>query len=118
MDPDFGGYFMDEDGNILGIPEIRRRLISGAPLVVNQDVRGFTMVLGKGSYPWYLSKNIFRYACSQRNEFDHETERKNRIDYELIPDGYRDELLLEPEITKRGSKIVYTNDEDFFWQNP
>jgi len=118
MDPDFGGYFKDEEGNILGIPEIRRRLISGAPLVVNQDVRGFTKILGRGSYPWYLSKNIFRYTCAQRSEFNHETERKDRIYYELIPDGYREELLLESEITKRGSRIFYTNDEVLFWQNP
>jgi hypothetical protein len=118
MDPDFGGYFKDETGQIVGIPEIRRRLIDGEPLIVNKDVRGFTKILGKGSYPWYLSKNIFRYACPQSSEFNHETERNGRVYYEVIPDGYREELLLEPEVTKRGSKIIYTNDEDLFWQNP
>jgi hypothetical protein len=118
MDPDFGGYFMDENGNILGIAEIRHRLIAGEPLLANRDVKGFTLVLGKGSYPWYLSKNIFRYACSRHNEFDQETTRKDKVYYELIPDGYREELLLEPEMTKRGNKIIHVNDETLFWQNP
>jgi hypothetical protein len=25
---------------------------------------------------------------------------------------------LEPEITKRGTQIVYINDEELFWQKP
>jgi hypothetical protein len=118
MDPDFGGFFMDEHGNLLGVAEIRRRLVNGEPLVANRDVRGFTVFLGKGSYPWYLSKNIFKHACAQRSEFDQETDRKDKVYYALIPDGYREELLLEPEITKRGTRIVYINDEELFWQKP
>ncbi len=118
MDPDFGGYLMDEKGNLLGIPEIRRRLVAGERLVANRDVKGFTLVLGKRSYPWYLSKNIFKYACAQRSEFDQETDRKEKVYYALIPDGYREELLLEPEITKRRTRIVYINDEELFWRKP
>jgi hypothetical protein len=118
MDPDMGGYFTDEAGNLLGIVEIRRKLIAGQPLLPNRDVKGFTMVLGKGSYAWYLSKNSFRYTCSQRSEFDQETIRKDKVYYELIPDGFEEELILEPQTTSRGSKIVYVNDENLFWQKP
>jgi hypothetical protein len=88
MDPDMNGYFTDETGNFLGIPEIRHRLIAGQSLLPNRDVKGFTMVLGKGSYPWYLSKNVFRYACSQRSEFDQETPKQGKAFYVLIPDGF------------------------------
>jgi hypothetical protein len=118
MDPDFGGYFRDEQGSLLGITEIRRRLIDGQPLLANRDVRGFTMLLGKGSYPWYLSKNIFKYNCPQRSEFDQETKEKDKVYFELIPDGDREELLLEPRTTKRGARIIYLNDEGLFWQKP
>ncbi len=118
MDPDVGGYFTDETGNILGIPEIRSRLITGQPRLPNRDVRGFTRVLGKGSYAWYLSKNIFRYACSPASEFDQETNRQGRTYYELIPDGYQEELLREPQTTPRGNTIIYVNDEELFWQKP
>ena len=118
MDPDFGGYFMDERGNLLGIPEIRRRLVAGEPLRANQDVRGFTTLLGKGSYPWYLSKNIFKVACAARSGFDQETDRKGKTCYELIPDDYLAESLLEPRVTPRGNTIVSINDEELFWQKP
>lgn len=118
MDPDFGGYFTDEQGQLLGIPEIRRRLVAGERLVANRDVKGFTLVLGKRSYPWYLSKNIFKYMCAQRSKFDQETDCKDKVYYALIPDGYREELLLGPEITKRGAWIVYINDEELFWRKP
>ena len=118
MDPDMGGYFTDEAGNLLGISEIRRRLIAGQPLLPNRDVKGFTMVLGKGSYAWYLSKNSFRYTCSQRSEFDQETTSKDKVYYELIPDGFEEELLLEPQTTAHGNKIIYVNDENLFWQKP
>jgi hypothetical protein len=118
MDPDFGGYLMDEKGNLLGITEIRRRLIAGQPLLPNRDIKGFTMVLGKGSYAWYLSKNIFKYACARRSEFDQETTRKDKVYYELIPDGYEEKLLHEAQTTPRGNKIIYVNAEDLFWQKP
>jgi hypothetical protein len=118
MDPDFGGYFKDEQGNLLSVAEIRRKLIAGQPLLVNQDVKGFTLVLGKGSYSWYLSKNIFRCACSRHSEFDQETDRKDKVYFELIPDEYREELLVTPQTKKRGSRIVYVNDEELFWQKP
>jgi hypothetical protein len=117
MDPDMCGYLSDENGEILGIPEIRRRLISGEPLVVNDDIGGFSKVAGKWSYPWYLSKNIFRYNCQQVSEFDQESQ-KNRVFIELIPDGFLEGYLTEPEITPHGNKIVYINDEALFWQSP
>jgi hypothetical protein len=118
MDPDFGGYFTDEAGNLLGIAEIRQRLIAGQPLLPNRDVKGFTIVLGKGSYAWYLSKNSFRYTCSQRSEFDQETIRKDKLYYGLIPDSFEEKLLLEPQTTARGNTIIYVNDEELFWQKP
>ena len=118
MDPDFGGYFMDEQGGILGIPEIRRRLVEGRALIANRDVRGFTSILGKGSYPWYLSKNIFKYMCAQSSGFDQESNRQGEVYYRLIPDGYEEGSLLEPKTTPRGSRIISVNNEALFWQEP
>ncbi len=118
MDSDMGRYLRDENGNLLGIPEIRERLCAGQPLIVNDDIGGFSKILMKWSYPWYLSKNIFRYGCQQISEFGQESQRENRTYYELIPDGFQEELLLQPEITPRGNKIVYINDETLFWQRP
>ena len=118
MDPDMCGYLRDENGHILGVPEIRRRLIGDEPLIVNDDIGGFSKVMGKWSYTSYLSKNIFHYNCQQISAFGQETRRENRVYFELIPDGFREELLTEPEITPRGNKIVYLNNEPLFWQQP
>lgn len=118
MDADMGGYLRDEHGVLLGIAEIRRRLVAGKPLMVNKDIGGFSKILGRWSYLWYLSKNIFRYNCQQVSQFDQETHRENKVFVELLPDGFRPELLGQTEQTKRGSQIIYINDEDLFWQVP
>ena len=94
------------------------RLIQGKPLLVNNEIGGFSKVLGKWSYLWYMRKNIFRYGCQQSSKFDQESQSDNRVYIELLPDGFREELLSQPEITADGIKIVYINDEKSFWQIP
>ncbi len=118
MDPDFGGYFTDENGTVLSIPEIRCRLIAGQPLLPNREVKGFTVLLGKRSYAWYLSKNIFRYTCSLRSEFDQETPKSKKVFCQWIPFGFNEHLLVESLITASGNSIISTNDEELFWQKP
>jgi hypothetical protein len=118
MDPDMCGYLRDENGNILGVREIRRRLIADEPLIVNDDIGGFPRILGKWSYIWYLSKNVFRYSCRQSSEFGQESQKEHRVHFALLPDGFREELLTEPVVTPRGNRIVYINDESLFWQSP
>ncbi len=127
MDPDFGVYVTDEKGNILGIAEIRSRLIAGEHLAVKAvdtgrsrfakawaNLRNF---IEGADYIWFLSDFIFKIRCPQDSLFDQQS-KANKVYFELIPDGYREELLQEPETTKRGNKIVYINDEGLFWQKP
>ena len=127
MDPDFGVYVTDEKGNILGISEIRSRLIAGEPLVAKDVVSTGASLFEKArtslrdfiegaDYLWYLRKNIFKIRCPQVSTFDQRS-KPNKVYFELIPDGYRGELLQEPKMTERG-KIVYINDEVLFWQEP
>jgi hypothetical protein len=127
MDPDFGNFVTDEAGGVLGVAEVRSRLIAGQPLVVksvdpprNVFTRAwsnFQNFIGGTSYLWYLSKNIFKVECQQNSLFN-QAARPNRVYFELIPDGYREELLRAPEITPRGNKVVYLNDEGQFWKKP
>ncbi len=127
MDPDFGVYVTNEKGAILGIAEIRERLIAGGPLVV-KEVEAPTNLFAQAwgnlrnsidgtNYLWYLRKNIFKMRCPQNSMFD-QASKPNRLYFELIPDGYRQELLQEPKTTEKGNKIIYINDEDLFWQRP
>jgi hypothetical protein len=127
MDSDFGVYVTDEKGAILGIAEIRGRLVSGRPLVVkeldpprNILVRVWSNLesfIDGTSYLWYLRKNIFKVRCPQASLFNQRA-KPNRVNFELIPDGYRPELLQAPLIDKEGNKTVYLNDESLFWQKP
>jgi hypothetical protein len=127
MDSDFGVYVTDEKGAILGIAEIRGRLVSGRPLVVKQmdpprNIFGrmwsnLESFIDGTSYLWYLRKNIFKVQCPQDSLFNQRA-KPNRVYFELIPDGYRPELLQAPLIDERGRKIVYLNDEGLFWQKP
>ncbi|MCA9732970.1 MAG: hypothetical protein H6696_00610 [Deferribacteres bacterium] len=126
MDPDFGIYLTDEQGTILGYPEIRKRLISGA-LLVEHDLQTNQGVLSKlwdqfiswieaADYQWYISKNIFKVRCQQESIFNQRS-KPDKVYFELIPDGYQKELLNTSKMTERG-KIIYINDDHLFWQAP
>jgi hypothetical protein len=128
MDPDFGVYVTDKKGNILGVAEIRSRLIAGQPLLVKDVVNVSRSVFAKtweklrnfidgADYPWFLSDFIFKIRCPQVSMFNQRS-RPNKVYFELIPDGYHEELMQKPEITDRGDKIVFINDESLFWQRP
>ena len=69
------------------------------------------------SYLWYLRKNIFKVECPQKSLFNQRA-KPNRLYFQLIPDGYREELLQAPKITEQGHKIVFMNDEGSFWHRP
>ncbi len=126
MDPDMGAYVTDEKGTILGVAEIRSRLIADEPLVVKDldtsqsllarswsSVRNFAEGV---DYPWFLSAFIFKIRCPQASTFNQRS-MPDRVYFELLPDGYREELLQKPMVTERG-KTIYINDEELFWQRP
>lgn len=122
LDPDMRSYFVDEQGGILGIGEVRKRLISGAFLGVseNLDLQGANKLpfgVRAALYRMYISKNIFRMSCPQRSEVKKRSAAR-RITYDLIPDGYHPEWLKQPRISTNGNARVYINDEDLFWQVP
>ena len=125
MDPDFGVYVTDEMGNILSVMEIRRRLIAGEPLKVQHpgrtsleitwgDIHNF---IEGADYLWFLSDFIFKMRCPKYSRFAQDTESIREY-FELIPDGYRPELLEKTRLTDRGKKIYTINDESVFWMRP
>ncbi len=126
MDPDCGAYLTDEGGAILGVREVRQRLAAGRPLV-EKGVGGGSGLLAAWensrnfvhgvSYRWFLTAFIFKVRCPQRSQFN-EAAEPNRVHFELIPDGYRADLLGTSKTTASGKRTVYVNDEDSFWQKP
>lgn len=126
MDPDMGTYVTDEDGTILGVSEIRSRMIAGRPLRV-KDVDdtgrlarardGWSNFVRGVDYLWFYSEFLFKIQCPQRSLFNQASE-PNRVMVELIPDGYREDVLQRPRTDDRGRKIISINDEGLFWQSP
>ena len=53
----------------------------------------------------------------QLSAFD-QASRPDRVYFEQIPDGYREELLQGPGMAQPGKKIIYLNEEERFWQKP
>ncbi|MFW9998027.1 MAG: hypothetical protein ACFFD4_38650 [Candidatus Odinarchaeota archaeon] len=125
MDADFGAYFKDENETLLGLEEIRHKLVNNGKLVVNPDsgprVRKFSTlvrILGRKAYKTYLSKNIYRLRCQIDSGFGREAARSGQVYVELIPAGYREENLEKVVVTERKNTIIFTRNPELFWRRP
>ncbi len=126
IDPTFDAYVMDEKGNLLGIKEVRERLVNGQPLVLNADANWNRENLQtKEDYlEKYMSKNLYRIEAPLISEYDTETQKNGKeITYvELLPlDGIVQNPQKSEEInTKTGVKFIHykTNNPNLFWTKP
>ena len=126
IDPTFDAYVMDENGNLLGIEEVRERLISDMPLVLNADANWNRINLEtKENYlEHYMAKNLYRLQTPLMSEYNTETPEKDKeITYvELLPlDGIEQTPQKRVETNqKTGIKYTYykTNNPDLFWTKP
>jgi len=126
IDPTFDAYVMDEKGNLLGIQEVRERLVKGMPLVLNADANWNRTALQSKEYylQTYMAKNLYRLETPVMSQYDTETWTSGKeVSYvELLP---LDAIVQEPhkrESTnqKTGVKFINykTNNPDLFWTTP
>lgn len=126
IDPTFAAYVMDENGNLLGIREVRERLINRKPLVLNADANWNRESLQKEELylDIYMVKNLYRLQCPISSEYNIETlEIGKEIEYiELLPLDGIEQTPQKYEITNKetGVKIINykTNNPDLFWSKP
>ena len=124
LDPDFCAYLKDEEGTILGLLEIREKIIKNEPLFVNKEQQyNIGGILGlivnpikRKMYVWYLSKNIFRFTTALHNVFDFDTRGKKREYLELIPLGYDDDMDTKSVVNKTITTTITTNSK-LFWED-
>ena len=126
IDPTFDSYVMDEKGNLLGIQEVRERLIKGQPLILNADANWNRENLQtKEDYlENYMAKNLYRLQTPLISEYDTETWKSGKeVTYvELLPLDGIEQTPQKKEQTNNstGVKFIYykTNNPNLFWTKP
>ncbi len=122
IDPTFDAHVMDENGNLLGIEEVRERLINNLPLEINSDANwNHKSKQTKENYLYnYMAKNLYILECPVKSEYNYETAETGKdIEFiQLVPVNYFNQKKFK-NITK-GSKrnvIIYkTNNSKKFWE--
>lgn len=126
IDPTFEAYVKDENGNLLGIQEVRERLIKGQELILNPDANwnGNSAQTKEYYLDQYMAKNLYRMQVPANNGYNIETQEKGKeISFvELLPlDGIQQEPQKDEDLnTDTGTKYIYykTNNPDLFWAKP
>ncbi|WP_406824602.1 transglutaminase domain-containing protein [Pedobacter sp. KACC 23697] len=126
IDPTFDSYVMDEKGNLLGIREVRERLVKGMPLVLNADANWNRTALQSKEYylQTYMAKNLYRLETPVMSQYDAETWTSGKeVAYvELLPlDGIVQGPQKKESVNqKTGVKFINykTNNPELFWTTP
>lgn len=125
MDPTNDAYVMDENGVLLGPEEVRYRLITNKPLILNPDANwNRQLSVGKEYLYNYMAKNLYMLECPISSEYDTETKSKGkRLSYvKLTPLDYYHQKPDKSEEEIKTSGVVFvnyiTNNPEWFWQIP
>jgi len=126
IDPTFDAYVMNEKGELLGLGEVRERLINGKTLILNPEANwNKKKSLTKEYYlETYMAKNLYRLETPLVSEYDTETWKSGKeITYvELLPlDGIEQTPQKKEETnSKTGVKFIHykTNNPNLFWIEP
>lgn len=113
LDPTNDAYVMDETGSLLSIEEVRSRLISGEPLLVNPDANWNRRISQtKETYLlYYIAKNFYRLYTPVVSAYDYESSNLKKRKYvTLAPLGYKKPVTAY-------SNVLVTNPK-IFWQAP
>lgn len=126
IDPTFDAYVMNEKGELLGISEVRERLINGKTLILNPEANWNKKNSQTKAYylETYMAKNLYRLQTPLVSEYDYETWKSGKeITYvELLPlDGIEQTPQKKEQTnTKTEVKFTYykTNNPNSFWTEP
>lgn len=128
MDPTHDAYVMNEKGELLGIEEVRERLIHDQPLILNPDANwNHQASTTKEQYLYhYMAKNLYRFFCTLDSGFDVETPGGDKtVTYvNLFPTGYGRfrQRTFRMEYDNRALKTRYItyniHNPASFWQAP
>ncbi|MEK7774370.1 MAG: hypothetical protein AAB305_00610 [Candidatus Zixiibacteriota bacterium] len=88
VDPTFEGMFRDSKGELLSIADVREAMVRGDSLVINDGLNWNGQSYAKDVYFRYISKNLFRFACSSHSGPVNSEKAKPLRWIHLNPTGY------------------------------
>ena len=126
IDPTHDAYVLDSRGGLLGIAEVREKLIYDDMIILNPDAnwnnRSSTV---KDNYLLeYMAKNLYRFSSPLHSRYDFETNEKGKVRtyMELIPLDGLSQTPKTKEKTNPKSGVTFrtykTNDPSVFWAKP
>lgn len=124
VDPTFDAYVMNEKGELLGIQEVRERLINDQTLILNPEANWnrLTSQTKEDYLNRYMAKNLYRLECQLVSGFNTETWREGKeITYvELLPLDGDGQVPQKKDEIKDGVKYTKykTNNPNLFWTKP
>ncbi|MBK7212393.1 MAG: transglutaminase domain-containing protein [Bacteroidales bacterium] len=125
IDPTNDAYVINEKGEILSIEEVRARIISDQPLILNPEANWNRYSTTKEFYLYqYMAKNLYMMESPVSSEYDMETrkEGKTYIYTRLVPLDYSKQLPIVEEEKNQETKTTWieyrTNNPAVFWQKP
>ncbi|WP_286969240.1 MULTISPECIES: transglutaminase-like domain-containing protein [unclassified Flavobacterium] len=126
IDPTFDAYVMNEKGELLGIQEVRERLITGKTLILNPEANWNNKATQtKENYlEIYMAKNLYRLKSPVYSEYDTETAKNGKeIAYvELLPLDGIEQTPQKAEFTNTKTNVkttnYKTNNPNLFWAKP
>ena len=126
MDPTNNAYVMNEKGELLGIEEVRQRIVLGQPLILNPNANWNNKAsTTKADYLYhYMAKNLYMLQCEVNSEYNAETKEdgKTFTYITLVPTTYYN--LKEEQAEQKGDTnhpayyFYQTNNPSYFWQSP
>jgi hypothetical protein len=126
IDPTNDAYVMNEKGELLSIQEVRERLITNKPLLLNPDANwNHKATTIKEEYLYhYMAKNLYRMECPVNSEYNAETQTDvKKISYiELLPLDAYSQTPNKSEQTSLKTGTIFTryktNNPSLFWTTP
>jgi len=126
IDPTFDAYVMNEKGELLGMEEVRERIINDNPLILNPEANwNHKSSQTKEYYLYnYMAKNLYLLECPLSSEYDTETRQAGKsISYmQLRPLDYFKKSIEMSSSTNNQNKTTFvnykTNNPNIFWQAP
>jgi hypothetical protein len=124
VDPTNDAYVMNEKGELLGIDEVRERLVGGKPVILNPDANwNHRSSVTREEYLFsYMAKNLYRLECSVDSRHDLESPGAGRTNSYviLLPCEF---FAQKPDVsTRKGSSATImeyrTNNPRLFWAPP